>query len=130
MQNFAARIVSGSNKYEHIIPVLRQLNWLPVSYMLQFRELVMSFRRVNNLAPEYLCNKFKRRSAVHDFHTRNNNQHDIPFFKTASGQRTSVYRATRLWNNVNIEVKDSTHTSVSTIKKQMKFHLFNEFLNT
>ena len=60
VQNFAARIVNDSNKYEHITPVLRQLNWLLVSYMLQFRELVMSFRCVNNLAPEYLCNKFKR----------------------------------------------------------------------
>ena len=35
VQNFAARIVSGSIKYKHITPVLRQLNWLPVSYMLQ-----------------------------------------------------------------------------------------------
>ena len=66
VQNFAARIISGSNKYEHITPVLGKLNWLQDSYMLQFRELVMSFRCVNNLAPEYLCNKFKRRSAVHE----------------------------------------------------------------
>ena len=48
VQNFAARIVSGSIKYKHIRPVLRQLNWLPVSYMLHSRELVMRFRCVYN----------------------------------------------------------------------------------
>jgi hypothetical protein len=31
VQNFAARIVTGTRKYEHIKPVLQQLKWLPVS---------------------------------------------------------------------------------------------------
>ena len=35
VENFATRIVTGTRKYNHITPVLQQLNWLPVSYMLQ-----------------------------------------------------------------------------------------------
>ena len=34
-QNFAARVVTGLRKFEHITPVLRDLNWLPVSSMLK-----------------------------------------------------------------------------------------------
>ena len=44
VQNFAARIVSGTRKYDHITPVLQQLNWLPVSYMLRHRDAVMTLR--------------------------------------------------------------------------------------
>ena len=35
VQNFAARVVTGLRKFEHITPVLRDLNWLPVSSMLK-----------------------------------------------------------------------------------------------
>ena len=30
VQNFAARIITGTKKHEHISPVLRELNWLPI----------------------------------------------------------------------------------------------------
>ena len=35
VQNFAARVVTGLRKFEHITPVLRDLNWLPVNSMLK-----------------------------------------------------------------------------------------------
>ena len=38
VQNFAARIVTGTRKYDHITPVLKQLNlWLPVEMILHLR---------------------------------------------------------------------------------------------
>ena len=30
IQNAAARLVTGSRKYDHIAPVLRSLHWLPI----------------------------------------------------------------------------------------------------
>jgi hypothetical protein len=30
VQNFAARIVTGTKKFEHITPILKDLKWLPV----------------------------------------------------------------------------------------------------
>ena len=30
VQNAAARVVTGTRKFDHITPVLRQLHWLPV----------------------------------------------------------------------------------------------------
>ncbi len=31
VQNFAARIVTGTKKFEHITPILKDLKWLPVA---------------------------------------------------------------------------------------------------
>ena len=64
VQNFAARIVSGARKYDHITPVLKELNWLPVSSMLSLRDAILAFKCVKGLAPSYLAEKFATRSSV------------------------------------------------------------------
>ena len=50
VQNFAARIVTGTRKYDHITPVLQQLKWLPVSYTLRYKDVVMAFKCLKGLA--------------------------------------------------------------------------------
>ena len=34
IQNFASKIVTNSRKFEHVTPLLRHLNWLPVKQLL------------------------------------------------------------------------------------------------
>jgi hypothetical protein len=53
--NFAARIVTGTKKFDHITPSLKQLNGLPVYYMLQFRDTVMVYKCINEMVPSYSC---------------------------------------------------------------------------
>ena len=88
VQNFGCKKVTNGRKFDHATPYLRQLNWLPVKDQLLFREYVMAFKCMNNLAPQYLCNKFIRRSEVHDRFTRNRGSIQFPLFKTKSGQRS------------------------------------------
>ena len=61
VQNFAARIMTGSRKYDHVTSVLRQLKWLPVDRILYFRDCVMTYKCMNKLVPKYLCQKFVTR---------------------------------------------------------------------
>ena len=44
IQNFAARIVSNSRKYDHISPILKDLEWLPVRQQLYYRHAIMAFK--------------------------------------------------------------------------------------
>ena len=64
VQNFAARVVTGSRKFEHITPVLRDLNWLPVSSMLKCTVGILTFKCVNGPAPRYLCSRFVTRATI------------------------------------------------------------------
>ena len=59
VQNFAARIVSGKKKFDHITPSLMQLKWLPFSYMLRFRGTVMAFKCIRGMAP-HICAQCSR----------------------------------------------------------------------
>ncbi len=105
-QNFAARIITCTRKYEHITPVIRQLGWLPVADMLKYYLGILTFKCLNGLAPDYLSTLFKDRSSVHDKNTRNNEKLNIPVFSSAVGQRSFEYRAVSrsLWNSLPADI--------------------------
>ena len=78
VQNFAARIVLGFKKFDHISQGIKSLNWLTVKERLYFNDAVMVFKCVNNLVPEYLANMFVPRSHIHSRVTRSCNLLHIP----------------------------------------------------
>ena len=100
VQNFAARIVTGARKYEHITLMLKELHWLPVTKQLEVRDILMTFNCIKGLAPPSLCNKFSTRSQVHTRNTRTKDILHIPSFRSATGQRSFSYRAVQLWNDL------------------------------
>ena len=55
--NTAARVVTHTRKFEHITPVLIGLHWLPVSYRITFKILLLTYKALNNLAPSYLSDR-------------------------------------------------------------------------
>ena len=101
VQNFACRIVTNTKKFDHITPKLRELSWLPVKEQLLFRDTVMMYKCVHDLAPPYLCNKFSKRSDLHERYTRNRELFQIPMYNTTIGQRTFNYRGAKIWNSVS-----------------------------
>ncbi|KAF7242518.1 LINE-1 retrotransposable element ORF2 protein [Varanus komodoensis] len=54
VQNRAARLLTGTGRYVHMTPVLRQLHWLPIEVQAQFKVLVMTYKALNGLGPGYL----------------------------------------------------------------------------
>lgn len=43
MQLTVTQMLTGSNKYEHVTPVLRKFHWLPIIFRAQFKMLVLTF---------------------------------------------------------------------------------------
>ena len=124
MQNFACRVISGVGKFDHITPALRELNWLPVKKLLLERETVMAYKCLNGLAPDYLVDKFIKRSDIHDRSTRNHDLLDIPLYRTAAGQRTFNYRGAKIWNDLDDKLKNIT--SITIFKKELREILLKE----
>jgi len=55
IQNAAARILSRTRKYEHITPVLRSLHWLPVTFRIDFKVLLLVYKSFNGLGTQYIA---------------------------------------------------------------------------
>ena len=53
-QNSAARLVTLEKKSAHITPILQELHWLPVGYRIVYKLMLIVFKSLHDLAPEYI----------------------------------------------------------------------------
>ena len=105
VQNFAARIISGTRKFDHITPVLKTLRWLPVKTQLYLRDSIYAFKCMTDRAPGYLTMQLITRQKISGRVTRNSQQLNIPRFRTATGQKSFSYRIISIWNSLDSNLK-------------------------
>ena len=85
VQNFAGQIILGLRKYDHISDGLRTLKWLPIREKLILNDATMVHKCIKKLVPDYLADKFKLRSQVHNRQTRSSGALDIPLCRLSTG---------------------------------------------
>ena len=123
VQNFAARIVLGLRKYDHISQGIKSLNWLQVSDRLYINDAVMTFKSIHYLVPDYLIDKFTFRSQIATRNTRQSNDLNIPLCRLATGQRAFAYRGVKIWNARSDDLKSLP--SVKAFKGHLTKHILN-----
>ena len=126
VQNFAVRVLSGHRKFDHISPTLKENKILPVAQVLKFRDAVQMYKCENNLAPMYLTNMFKKRSAYHKYNTRTANEINLPKCRTALAQNDFTYRGALTWNSLPPEIRKAP--SIASFKYGLKKYFLNIFL--
>ena len=123
VQNFAARIILGLRKYDHISAGLRSLRWLNVKQRLMVNDAVMMDKCLKGLlSPCYLSNKFSTRATIHDRQTRYRDSLNIPSSRINAGQRAFYYRGVKVWNNLSRDLKEIINAKV------FKRRLINELI--
>ena len=112
-QNCAARIVTNSSYDSSTSALIKTLNWPTAADMIQVEKACMVYKSINELAPDYLSQNFKKKSACSRENLRNTaTDLQIPPVKTCSGQRIFSYRGTRVWNHLDLEVKQTSSFKV------------------
>ncbi len=53
-RNSAARIQTGTRTREHITPILESLHWLTVRFHTDFKIIMLTYKALHGLAPNYL----------------------------------------------------------------------------
>src|SRR4029434_4027098 len=56
IQNSAARLLTRTKRREHINPVLAALHWLPVTFRIDFKVLLLIYKALNGLGPSCIAN--------------------------------------------------------------------------
>ena len=69
-----------------------------------------------NQASSYLSQMLTKRNQIYDRETRNQNEHDIPKYRTATAQRTVKYRETKIWNALDEELKPTANLKLFKFK--------------
>ena len=72
VQNAAACVILMKSKYFRITPLLKELHWLPVTYRIQFKVTLITFKALHNMAPSYISSLVHVRQNTR-FSLRSNN---------------------------------------------------------
>ncbi len=124
VQNAAARVLTRTRKYDHISPVLSTLHWLPTKHRIDFKILLITYKALNGLAPQYLSELLSHYSPPRPLRSQNSGHLIIPrISKSTAGGRSFSYLAPKLWNNLPNTVREAD--TLCQFKSRLKTHLFN-----
>lgn len=125
VQNAAARLVTSTNKYDHITPALYNLHWLPAFYGIYFKISIVTFK-VIYMSPSYISNLVSIKScSVYLLRSNSSLILDHPKGRILStlGARSFYDAAPTLWNSLPANIQDVK--SLGIFKKKLKTYLFN-----
>ena len=117
--------IANKCKYNHVTPILKLLNWLPVNDQLYFRNAVLAFKCMSGLAPGHLSDQLITCRTVSNWKTRNSEMPNIRLFRSATGQKTFHYRIVNIWNNLDNNIKLSIN--VNSFRNKPKGTLLDKF---
>ena len=138
VQNFSAQLFAGSYKYDHIMPVLKSLHWLPVEQRIWYKIAVLGFKCVYGSAPSYLQNLVELYTPRRTLRRSNDKLTlSIPKMRTLCGERSFRYHCAVEWNTSQYGIRSCESYlfffSVSLVKlslsSAMNNVLFTECFN-
>ncbi len=108
VQNAAARVLTRTRKNDHITPVRSTLLWLPIKHRIDFKILLITYKALNGLAPQYLSELLSHYSPPRPLRSQNSGLLIIPrISKSTAGGRSFFYLAPKLWNNLPNTVREA-----------------------
>ena len=125
VQNAAARLIFEQPKFCHVTPVLSQLHWLPIKNGIEFKMLLMTFKAIHGMAPDYIWKVISRRKSTgYSLRSRTKVMLEVATSKILQtlGGRAFCCAAPKLWNNLPSEI--SSLDSLSNFKCHVKTYLF------
>ncbi len=83
VQNAEARVLTRTRKNDHISPVLSTLHWLPIKHCIDFKILLITYKALNGLAPQYLSELLSHYSPSRPLPSQNSGHLQILFLFSA-----------------------------------------------
>ncbi len=126
VQNAAARLLSGTRKYEPVTPILSALHWLPIKYRIDFKILLFVYKALNNLAPQYLTELLRPYTPSITLRSSDLCLLIVPRCRLKKrGDRTFATAGLKLWNSLPLHIRLAP--SISAFKSALNTFIFSSF---
>ena len=123
IQNSAARLLTRTKKREHISPVLAALHWLPVTFRIDFKVLLLIYKALNGQGPSYIANSLVSYIPSRTLRSSAAGLLEVPSSSRKKiGDAAFVNYAPKLWNTLPIDIKEAS--SLDIFKRKLKTYLF------
>ena len=122
VQNSSARLVTLSQKYDHVTPILRELHWLPVKYRIMYKTLLLVYKCLHDSAPIYFQELIKKYQPSRNLRSSTQSCFTCSSTSTQYGWHSFSVAASELWNRLPLHVKNSK--TIVQFKSSLKTCLF------
>ena len=123
IQHKAARLVTRTPLREHITPVLKQLQWLPVECRITYKLTVLVYKCMNGTTPAYLCRLIQPKCQDSRLRQPSDLELHRPVPNNAIGAAAYGIVEPDCWNRLPERLRESA--SLKIVKLDLKTHLFN-----
>ena len=125
VQNAAAKLITRKKKYDHVVPILKELHWLPIEYRIIFKMILICFKALHDSGP--LCIKEMLTIAKlksFDFRWPSDTLLlEEPNTRLVTcGDRALSTTAPRLWNKLPRSIRESI--TISSFLNSLKTHFY------
>ena len=125
VQNSAARLVSRSNKREHITPILRDLHWLPVKFRIIYKLCLIMYKISSSTAPTYLSDLVTSYEPKRCLRSSAKSLFNVPNARVkAFGDKAFAHAGPKTWNSLPEDIK--TSKNINIFKSKLKTYLFKQ----
>ena len=118
--NFAARVISGRRKFDHVSDVLRDLEWLSARNLYRYHSLTLLKRTLVTDQPESLATHLMYRRDVHQRSTRQDGMLHLTNIRSEAGRRRFTYATVTDFNAIPADIRAM---SLSRFKKELHKYL-------
>ena len=119
--------MTRTREREHISPDLASLHWLPISFRIDFKVLLLTYKALNNIAPSYISDLLIPYQPTRALRSAHAGILTVPkVAHKTSGETAFSYYAPRLWNTLPSYLRHAS--SVGSFKTQLKTYLFRHYL--
>ena len=121
----AARIILNAHFMTPSRLMFSELKWLTFPKRVDYHTCTMVYKALNNLAPNYICERFIMTSNIHSRNLRSvdNKMLHIPSFKTSCYGNSFTISAEKLWNKIPYAIRISP--SLTIFKSAVKSFLLS-----
>ena len=128
IQNMSARVIARSRRSSHITPVLIQLHWLPVPYRVTYKVLIMTYKAIHGLTPNYIQDMISIYEPSRTLRSSSEVLLNTPRARLKTwGDRTFQFASATEWNKLPVAIRNCQ--TLIMFKSRLKTHLFKLAFN-
>ena len=123
IQNMTAKVILGVSKFSSTTEALKELHFLPVSVRCEYKLLVLVFKCIHTLAPNYLIDLIKIKDYSYKTRSSQSVLLQVPFTRNKSfADRSFSLAGPSGWNKLPSDIRSIE--SLDIFKKKLKTFLF------
>jgi hypothetical protein len=123
VQNCLARVVTKSGRFAPSLPLRRSLHWLPISFRIEFKIGVLTYKALSTGQPSYLSSLLRKITPSRTLRSNKGKLLSLPRTKTKWGTKAFSSAAPAVWNKLPLHVRSCG--TLSSFRKHLKTHLFD-----